>query len=78
MTDTFPYKFNVSSVDYAAVSDYLRTIPSYRYTIGRREMVGELTLDEWMAAKNASAQKEADEAQDDHRVDEEAAIKKSP
>lgn len=54
MTDHYPFKFNVSTLEHAKVFDYLATIPSYRYTIARRQMVGELTLREWRIVREAA------------------------
>ena len=72
MTEFFSYKFNVSTLEYEAVADYLSAIPLDRYTIARRQMVGELTLEEWREVKRVAAIEKARDAGDDHRVTEDA------
>ncbi|UYY77516.1 hypothetical protein [Sphingomonas sp. R1] len=68
MTDPFPFKFNVSTVEYETVVEWLRNFPSERYRIATREMKGELTLEEWRSVKIIEAQKDAERAGDDHHV----------
>lgn len=68
MTDHYPYKFNVTTLEYDRVAEYLHTISPDRYTIARREMVGELTIDEWREIKRITIEREARECGDDHRI----------
>lgn len=57
MTSHYPYKFNVSTLEYDDVAAYLQAIPSSRYTIARREFVGDLTLEEWRSVQRAITEK---------------------
>lgn len=68
MTDQYPYKFNVTSLEFGKVADYLSTLTPDRYTIARREMVGELTIDEWREIKRFAIEQEARDCGDHHRV----------
>ena len=68
MTNQYPYKFNVSSLEYEDVADYLRNVPESQWRIDTREMVGELTLEEWRSVKAYEAQQDAIDSGDNHQV----------
>lgn len=71
MTDNYPYKFNVTSLEYEDVAAYLRPIPKSRWRIDTREMHGELTIDEWRTVKAIEAHDDAITSGDDHHVTDE-------
>ncbi|WP_188063757.1 hypothetical protein [Sphingobium sp. KCTC 72723] len=72
MQDLYPFKFNVNTLEYDDVAEYLKSVASGKFIISTVETIDGLSIEEWRAAKIAAAEQDAIQSGDDHQVTEEA------